>query len=434
MRFYSLRMLGGAGLLFAFTWAGLRALDAGLYVSASVAFALAAVAVLSICTLQMRLARTLRDMVSLIRYEDAGRMPRTTYRSRLLQELADELAETFEALKRRIGEENTRLKFYEQLLEQVNFPVFVTDRKGTPLWQNRATSEAIGPTEAALSRLALSAARGKRVVRTTWQGRPAELALTANAFSVGGRDLWLLSCKDIGDVLEEKELAAWQKLIRVLTHEVMNSLTPILSLTETVADRTERLAGTSADAALIHQALCTIQRRSEGLLQFVENYRRLTRLPAPTLAPVAVDDMMKDMKALFPGSSITWRATPRGITIHADRAQIEQVLINLLKNACEATGDKLDARVNLSFFRRAGEGDHFVVEDNGPGMRPEVAEQAFIPFFTTKEGGSGIGLSLCRQIVRLHGGHIRMTSAEGKGTQVDFMLPLPPTAATPGKA
>ena len=126
MRFYSLRMLGGAGLLFAFTWAGLRALDAGLYVSASVAFALAAVAVLAICTLQMRLARTLRDMVSLIRYEDAGRMPRTTYRSRLLQELADELAETFEALKRRIGEENTRLKFYEQLLEQVNFPVFVT--------------------------------------------------------------------------------------------------------------------------------------------------------------------------------------------------------------------------------------------------------------------------------------------------------------------
>ena len=121
-------------------------------------------------------------------------------------------------------------------------------------------------------------------------------------------------------------------------------------------------------------------------------------------------------------------------TIHADRAQIEQVLINLLKNACEATGDKLDARVSLSFFRRAGEGDHFVVEDNGPGMRPEVAEQAFIPFFTTKEGGSGIGLSLCRQIVRLHGGHIRMTSAEGKGTQVDFMLPLPPTAATPGRA
>ena len=110
----------------------------------------------------------------------------------------------------------------------------------------------------------------------------------------------------------------------------------------------------------------------------------------------------------------------------ADRSQLEQALINLMKNACEAVEGQPEAKVQLTFQRLAGDSDHFYVEDNGPGLRPEVAEQVFVPFFTTKPGGSGIGLSLCKQIARLHGGNVRLQSSEGIGTRVDFLLPPSP--------
>lgn len=426
MRHYSLKMFGAAILLLAMTAVGWKTLDAGLYVSATLAFLFDVGLIVFIYRLQINLMGTLKYLISCTRYNDTEHMPLPAYRNRLVQELATELSDTFEALKLRISEENTRLKYYEQLLNQVNLPVVVTDRQANIEWRNRAATKAFG-NDAKLPEAWLAAPdKRTKAVRLTRHGQTIEMAMTADTFTVGTRDLWLLSFKDIGDMLEQNELEAQQKLIRVLTHEVMNSLSPILSLTETMTEYCDAQTADTAEADTMRQALQTIHRRSEGLMQFVENYRRLTRLPTPIVAPVQVDDLLADLKQLFPAAYVRFHASPRGATVMADRSQLEQALINLMKNACEAVEGKPEAKVQLTFQRLAGDSDHFYVEDNGPGLRPEVAEQVFVPFFTTKPGGSGIGLSLCKQIARLHGGNIRLQSSEGIGTRVDFLLPPSP--------
>lgn len=213
-------------------------------------------------------------------------------------------------------------------------------------------------------------------------------------------------------VLEYNEMVAWQKLIRVLTHEIMNSITPIISLSETLSEREVN----EKNYAVMRQGMQTIHRRSKGLLEFVENYRRLTRLPEPVRRPVSLTEMLQDLQKLFPEPDvhIELPATDRQLLI--DRSQIEQVLINLIRNALDACArcDRPCVVVRTS----AGTGWQCVltVSDNGCGILPEVVDKVFVPFFTTKPNGQGIGLSLCKQIMNRHGGTISVQSEVGKGS------------------
>ena len=171
------------------------------------------------------------------------------------------------------------------------------------------------------------------------------------------------------------------------------------------------------------QAMQTIHRRSKGLLGFVENYRRLTRLPAPVCASVSVRELFTDLQKLFPDETIHFELPPSEKILNVDRAQIEQVLINLLKNAREASGRREEPRIevkaafapkvtsSLTSWRCT-----ITVRDNGEGILPEVQDKIFVPFFTTKTAGSGIGLSLCKQIMNQHGGNISVYSEAGKGS------------------
>lgn len=258
-------------------------------------------------------------------------------------------------------------------------------------------------------------------------GATLEMAVATTLFVARGMERRLISLKNIHSVLERNEMEAWQKLIRVLTHEIMNSITPIISLSETLSERGVPVAlkdaGGEKEYAVMLQAMQTIHRRSKGLLGFVENYRRLTRLPAPVCASVSVRELFTDLQKLFPDETIHFELPPSEKILNVDRAQIEQVLINLLKNAREASGRREEPRIevkaafapkvtsSLTSWRCT-----ITVRDNGEGILPEVQDKIFVPFFTTKTAGSGIGLSLCKQIMNQHGGNISVYSEAGKGS------------------
>lgn len=213
-------------------------------------------------------------------------------------------------------------------------------------------------------------------------------------------------------VLEHNEMTAWQKLIRVLTHEIMNSLTPIISLSETLCEREVD----DRSYSLMHQGMQTIHRRSKGLLEFVENYRKLTRLPAPVRRPVSLVELLQDLRKLFPEDYVHIHLPVADRTLQIDRTQVEQVLINLLKNAREACARRPEPCIDVRVLPAQSWQCRITVSDNGEGILPDVVDKVFVPFFTTKPGGQGIGLSLCKQIMNRHGGNITVESVVGQGT------------------
>lgn len=224
--------------------------------------------------------------------------------------------------------------------------------------------------------------------------------------------------------MEANEMESWQKLIRVMGHEIMNSITPIISLSETLGSRTVD----EKSYAYMQQGVQIIHKRSKGLLEFVENYRRLTRIPLPKKEKVELGTMLRDLKNLFPDNFIHILPPSTEIHLQADRVQIEQVLINLVRNAREACNavewdECIGPRIEVSVFHHPEWRVAISVADNGEGILPEVLDKIFVPFFTTKEGGSGIGLSLCRQIMHLHGGSITATSTPGTGTCFTLLFP-----------
>lgn len=225
-------------------------------------------------------------------------------------------------------------------------------------------------------------------------------------------------------VVAEAETDAWQKLIRVLTHEIMNSIAPIISLSETVTERAAINGMNERDYGIMLQAMQTIHRRSKGLLDFVENYRKLTRIPAPTMQLFPVSALFDDLKGLYPSGDVCFSFSiyPSDLRLYADRTLIEQVLINLLKNAAEACSECKMPEVRIAAFIREGV-PVITVSDTGCGIVPEAIDKVFVPFFTTKQGGSGIGLSVCRQIMNRHGGNISVTTEEDKGTTITLQFP-----------
>ena len=210
--------------------------------------------------------------------------------------------------------------------------------------------------------------------------------------------------------MEANEIESWQKLIRVMGHEIMNSITPIISLSETLSTR-------EVEYSRMQQGMQVIHKRSKGLLEFVENYRRITRIPAPVKEKVTLAELFNGIAELIPNDSISFAQPAPQISIKADRTQIEQVLINIIKNAIEACAEVPSPQIQVKSSVSETGTVSITVSDNGPGILPNVLDKIFIPFFTTKENGSGIGLSLCKQIMHLHGGNITARSTPEQGSE-----------------
>lgn len=386
--------------------------------------------VVYICQWQHRTTRMVSRMIEGIRYSDFSLSFSTRHKTRTEQRLAQEINEVVTKFRTQLSEKEERYQYYETLLNTVDSSLLVVDRLHNIHWMNRAAmQELCGHRIHSINELVLlnpdfpavilSLQPGEiKTVRIYKGDNIQELAVTVTEYSTRqGAELRLVNLKNIHAVLEENEMEAWQKLIRVLTHEIMNSIAPIISLSETLSERAVQNGMNEKDYSIMLQGMQTIHRRSKGLLGFVENYRKLSRLSAPVLAPVNIDELLSDMKKLFPGEKYIYKIENPEVTLMLDRSQIEQVLINLLKNAGEACTEQSSPEVIIATHYDLEKQIFFLtVSDNGSGILPEVLDKIFVPFFTTKPTGSGIGLSLCKQIMNLHGGSISATSEMGQGS------------------
>ncbi len=237
----------------------------------------------------------------------------------------------------------------------------------------------------------------------------------------------LVSFQDITNELDKKELDSWQRLIRVLTHEIMNSISPITSLTGVISGyfkKKEDGSPKNIDPQIVSKTLSglnTIEETGKGLLDFVDKYRSITSLPKPNLSTFTIEGLFARCKLLMESNiskniKITVSVHPEDIAITADYTQIEQILINLIKNSIEAISVKKNGTIHMKAFS-SDDGTIIQVEDNGIGIPGEIVEDIFVPFYTTKENGSGIGLSLSKQIMQNHNGTISVKSVPGKGAE-----------------
>jgi two-component system, NtrC family, nitrogen regulation sensor histidine kinase NtrY len=269
----------------------------------------------------------------------------------------------------------------------------------------------------------------KQLIKLVVGDELQQLSVYATEFRMRGEEFLLVSLQNISSELEEKEIESWQKLIRVLTHEIMNSITPISSLASTVQDML--LGETEGNLSLreldeddlesVQQALSTISSRSQGLLTFVETYRNLTRIPRPNFRYFPVKEIFDRAHSLLRpkmdkfGIQCNARVFPEDLMLTADPDLIDQVVINLLLNAIDAVKDTLQPVISVTASFNTNGRMSIDFADNGSGIKPDILDKIFMPFFTSKKEGSGIGLSLSRQIMHLHKGTITVKSRPGEG-------------------
>jgi two-component system nitrogen regulation sensor histidine kinase NtrY len=273
--------------------------------------------------------------------------------------------------------------------------------------------------------LAQSRAGERKVTRIELDGVQRHLILSTTQITVGGAAVRLVTLQDIQSELDWNELSAWQDMARVLSHEIMNSLTPIASLARTademVDDLAKRASAEDELVADIHAAIHTLARRSDGLMRFVRSYRQFTQMPPPSLRPLGLREYFQRLEKLlvdeWAGRGIELQvASPAGgLTVLADDSLLDQAVINLLRNAADAASAAQVPQVWLD--ARLSDRGRPVIEigDNGPGVDEALGEKIFLPFFTTKPDGSGIGLALARQVMLVHKGAITASARPGGG-------------------
>ena len=362
-------------------------------------------------------------------------------------------------LSRVYADRAIQARFLNSIVDHVSVGLMAAEKDGRVVFFNQAAQQLldlhrITHTDVLRQHLpefgnmlmSMNAGDQKMVRIQTRQGL-RHLSLRSGFFTSREEQMHLYSFQDVAHEVEEAELDTWKKLIRVLTHEINNSISPIYSLSDSIRKKVSGESSGPASLNKVKEGLHIIQERSRGLLDFVEKFRSLTPRGSLNRESFAVEELfyrvvilMRDYdisgsgdyrstahdggqngkKLSFPAISTT--VYPESLKLYADKKLLEQVLINLVKNAMEAhlsgkeqglTGE--GGRINLKAFQ---EGSQKVIEvgDDGPGMSSEQMKNIFIPFYTTKQGGSGVGLSLSRQIMRMHGGNISVRSKEGKGT------------------
>jgi nitrogen fixation/metabolism regulation signal transduction histidine kinase len=348
----------------------------------------------------------------------------------------NEINTTFKIISK---EKETQYQYLQKILELVDTGILsykiIT---GEVVWMNESlkkmlqlpylkTISSLNRRDPELYNYVLELKPGETKIATAHlEASSFKILLSATAFQTDGEKYKLIAFQNVDEALDETESKAWQKLLSVMTHEIMNSIAPISSLADTLKSRLLQsmpaLNNDSGSVDDLELGIDTIKRRSEGLLKFAETYRNLNKITKPNLTKIYVRDLFESINQLMQPTldqknidlQIVLKDT--GIVLEADTNLIEQVLINLVVNSIEAVKDKEEARIVLSAHRDLNNKTVITVADNGTGMSPEVIDKIFIPFFSTKKTGSGIGLSLSKQIMMLHRGTIQIHSVEGTGT------------------
>jgi nitrogen fixation/metabolism regulation signal transduction histidine kinase len=378
------------------------------------------------------LKRTIKDakrLIDALQFSEFNITFKNFTHKGLFPELIPQMEKAVAHFNEKLQQTEIEQQFYDMLLNRIDSALLVIGKAGEIEWINKAALNEFGKPQPRwladldaispeLHEIMEKIVPGEvKIIKIKREGFIRQLAATAVFFNSRGKELKLVSLRNIQSVLEESESDAWKKLIRVLTHEMMNSITPIISLADTFS---EQNTTHERDYKLMTKAMQTIHRRSKGLVEFVGNYQKLARIPAPVMNTFSAEAMMNDINDLLHADGIHFsrRIHPGDMTLTADRIQMEQVLINLLKNAWEACEQEQSPEINIRITKNEYQKPVIVVSDNGCGILPDVLDKIFVPFFTTKSGGSGIGLSICRQIVVSHGGTITVESEPEKGTRV----------------
>lgn len=338
-------------------------------------------------------------------------------------------------------ENRNQEQYFRILIEHLAIGIITFDRKGFIVHSNTSARNLIGAEVLThlsqierIDRILYQAISGikpseRRLVQLRTEKGEIQLSLKAAEFRSRDDELMIVSVQDIKNELDEKEIESWMKLIRILMHEIMNSITPITSLSESLTGIYAREGKpvtpdeiTPGTISTTLQGLNVIRDQGKGLLAFVESYRQLTRIPEPQKRSFRVALLFERLGVLFNSMkkndriSLEFAISDTDPEIFADENLISQVLINLLKNAFEALEDAENGRIVISAAVNTDGRNEICVTDDGPGIPSDYIDKIFVPFFTTRESGSGIGLSVSRQIMRMHGGSLRVRSKPGKET------------------
>ncbi|NMP31094.1 PAS domain-containing protein [Thalassotalea sp. M1531] len=358
----------------------------------------------------------------------------------------DELGKAFGDILSRLqiarNQQEETLRHVKAVVEHVPVPLMSIQNDGqVTLWNNSARRlfgthpviniDDLSAFNSNFPKQLLAMAPGERsLINMVIDDMQHQLSIAATEIVIAGQKELLISLQDIQSELDAAQLEAWQDLVRVLTHEIMNSITPVASLANTAADLVDDVKA-QVDEQLelkdslsdVSDAVKTVARRSDSLMNFVTSYRQLTRLPEPNKTQVLLTELFDQVTRIactnWPNKAIdiTTNIEPKSLSVTLDRDMIEQVLINLLKNAEHAVQECNSAAISLTAYLNLR--GHIVIDvsDNGVGISEEVAEKVFVPFFTTKREGSGVGLALTRQVMLAHGGHVSLHSIQGKGSK-----------------
>ncbi|HVN59072.1 MAG TPA: ATP-binding protein [Bacteroidales bacterium] len=332
-------------------------------------------------------------------------------------------------------------QYFQLLTEQIDTGIITYNKKGVILHANTCAKKLLNAE--ALTHLKQLARIDEKLLQVVSNIKPSEtrliaiktergefqLSLKSTSFKTKHDELIILSIQDIKNELDEKELESWMKLIRVLMHEIMNSITPITSISESLSGIYLPNENMVQPEQLTHDAIRTtvqglkvMKEQGRGLMTFVESYRKLTRVPDPVRVKFKVPDLLSRVQVLYNSFEnsekvpLSVSVINPGLELFADQNLISQVLINLLRNALEANLNNSEGRISMKASANIDNITDICVIDNGPGINEELLDKIFVPFFTTRKTGSGIGLSISKQIMRMHGGTISVISIPGKET------------------
>jgi signal transduction histidine kinase len=373
----------------------------------------------------------LKQFVESVRYRDFSRhfnAAHGTKNTRLMNRYFNEVMQMFRTITR---EKESQNQYLQKILEMVDTGILSYEEgSGEVGLMNESLKKLLQVpyvrtinglkkrNEVLYNELVGLRAGANKIIEVTTERPALRILLSATQFREDGKVYKLIAFQNVRGALEETETQAWQKLLRVLTHEIMNSVTPISSLAGTLQMGIKD--GMSAEDIIT--GMETIKNRSNGLLQFAETYRNLSKITNIRIQKILVRDLFENMLRLLQpmmdneNIEIDVVLSDTELEIEADLHLIEQVLINLLKNAMDAAKARQGAKIVLAGSIDAFGKPVLRVSDNGVGIPPDVLDQIFVPFFTTKKSGTGIGLSLCRQIMALHKGAIQVQSVVGEGT------------------
>ena len=408
----------------------------GFYISLFVALCLTAFVAYAIYRYILHSARAMAQFIWSVRYSEFLSSPAAHPNApqTLPEELLTEMQDALKHYRSNLQKKESQLQYFQALANHIDMVVLVYAPDGQMEWINEAAKRLIHMehprTVDDLTEFHPNLPEKLRTLKagdlSVWQIKEEEetvqLALSGMEFIIQGRKLLIAGMKNIHSALDSRETEAWQKLIRVLTHEIMNSITPIISLTELLTKYADSLEGDEETKTEMKQMLQTIGRRGNGLVRFMNSYREVSHLPHPLLKLYNAGELLKGVVQLMQNDTDDLHLSLPNVPLRliADKEQIEQVLLNLIRNARENEATQITLSAGIT------PGNHLFlrVTDNGTGIDPEVQERIFIPFFTTKPTGSGIGLTISRQIMHQHHGSITVQSKVGEGSTFTLLFPI----------